>query len=162
MVDLMSLEEQVDKDFALARRRAWMRRLGRRLCGGKGTGKLLSFEETRRGMGACAGVRRGRSTVEVCRIVGSAGRHDWFDEGFMPLREASRERWKRIDRAFRLGVELPPVSLYRLGGSYFVEDGNHRVSVARFHGAGWIDAEITEFRVASRRLPAEPSPFRVR
>jgi hypothetical protein len=27
---------------------------------------------------------------------------------FMPLRDASRERWKRIDRAFRLGIELPP------------------------------------------------------
>ena len=157
MVDLMSLEEGVDRDFVLARRRAWTRRLWRRMRGGKGSGELLSFEETRRRMLAGAGVRRGRGTVEVSRIVGSAGKHDRFDEGFMPLAGASRERWKRIDRAFRLGIELPPVSLYCLGGCYFVEDGNNRVSVARFHGAEWIDAEVTEFGTASGRSPAEPA-----
>ena len=69
----------------------------------------------------------------------------------MPLRALSRERWKRMDRAFRLGHELPPVSLYKLGDYYFVKDGHHRVSVARFHGAEWIDAEITEFRSPADR-----------
>lgn len=157
MVDLMSLEEKVDRDFVLARRRARTRRLWQRLRGERGIGELLSFDETRRRMLACAGVRRGRSTVEVSRIVGSAGKRDRFDEVFMPLSGASRERWKRIDRAFRLGIELPPVSLYRLGGCYFVEDGNNRVSVARYHGAEWIDAEVTEFRTASERSPAEPA-----
>jgi hypothetical protein len=29
------------------------------------------------------------------------------------------------------GEELPPISLYQVGERYFVEDGNHRVSVAR-------------------------------
>jgi hypothetical protein len=38
------------------------------------------------------------------------------------------------------------MSLYELGRAYCVKDGHHRVSVARFHGADWIDAEITEFR----------------
>ena len=53
---------------------------------------------------------------------------------------------------FRLGEELPPVSLYKIGALYFVEDGNHRVSVARYHGVEWVDAEaeVTEFRA---RLP---------
>ena len=123
----------VDRDFTAARRRA-------RLRGNHTTRTLLSFEETRHSAGAFGGVGRGRVTVEVSRIIGSAGKHDWFDEVFMPLRAISRERWKRIDRAFRLGVELPPVILYSLGGSYFVKDGHHRVSVARFHGAEWIDA----------------------
>ena len=98
----------------------------------------------------------------MCRIVGSAWRHDWFDEGFMPLREASRERWKRLDKAFRLGVELPPASLYRFVGSSLRRGRQPGVSVARFHGAGWIDAEIAEFRVASRRSQTEPLPGRVR
>jgi hypothetical protein len=70
---------------------------------------------------------------------------------FMPLARASSEKWKRIDRAFRLGVELPPVSLLELGGDYFVNDGNHRVSVARFHGVEWIDAEVTESKSLSTR-----------
>lgn len=151
MLDLMSLEEQVDREFTIARRRAWMHRFGGWLRGGKGCGVLLPFEETRRAIGASGGVRRGRRTVEVSRIVGSAGKSEQFDERFMPLRGDSPERWKRIDRAFRLGIELPPVSLYKLGGAYFVADGHHRVSVARFHGAEWIDAEVTEFR-SSRLL----------
>lgn len=152
MLDLMSLEEQVDREFAVARRRARMRGLWGRLLGIKGPGTLLSFDERRRSMRAYGGVRRGRVTVELSRILGSAGKHDWFDEGFMPLRSVSRERWKRIDRAFRLGQELPPVSLYDLGGIYFVIDGHHRVSVARFHGAEWIDAEVTEFKSPQDRL----------
>jgi hypothetical protein len=38
------------------------------------------------------------------------------------------------------------VSLYKVGGFYFVLDGHHRVSVASYHGVEWIDAEVTEFR----------------
>ncbi|HET7477999.1 MAG TPA: hypothetical protein VFJ72_00645 [Rubrobacteraceae bacterium] len=145
MVDLMSLGEQVEKDFAVARRRARIHGLGRRLRGGKETRTLLPFDRTRRTMGAVGGIRSGRIPVEISRIVGSAGKYDQFDDEFMPLRAASPERWKRIDRAFRSGAELPPVSLYQMGGAYFVQDGHHRVSVARFHGAEWIDAEVTNF-----------------
>jgi hypothetical protein len=43
------------------------------------------------------------------------------------------------------------VSLLQLGGDYFVIDGNHRVSVARFHGVEWIDAEVNEVRSLGRR-----------
>ena len=75
---------------------------------------------------------------------------------FMPLARASPEKWKRIDRAFRLGVELPPVSLLELGGDYFVIDGNHRVSVARFHRVEWIDAEVTEVKSRSTRRRSRP------
>jgi hypothetical protein len=147
MVDLMSLEEQVDREFTAARRRARMRWFRAKLRRKSGRRTLLSFEERRRSLHAYGGFRRGRTTVEVSRIVGSAGKHDWFDEAFMPLRALSRERWMRIDRAFRRGYELPPVILYKLDDHYFVKDGNHRVSVARFHGAEWIDAEVTEFGI---------------
>jgi hypothetical protein len=47
------------------------------------------------------------------------------------------------------------VSLYRLDDDYFVQDGHHRVSVARFHGSEWIDAEVTEFRSAGARGPGD-------
>ena len=92
--------------------------------------------------------------METSRVVGSVGKHDRFDEGFMPLSGSSSERWKRIDRAFRSGQELPPVTLYRLGEDYFVQDGHHRVSVYRFHGVEWLDAEVTEFRIPNDRLAA--------
>jgi hypothetical protein len=151
VVDLMNLEDQVDLDFTLARRRAKLSRL-KELFLRRGTrSTLLSPQETRRGVPASGSMYRGRRTVEVSRIVGSVGRHQQFDPNFMPLSKASPEKWKRIDRAFRLGVELPPVSLLQLGGDYFVIDGNHRVSVARFHGVEWIDAEVTEVRSLGRR-----------
>jgi hypothetical protein len=162
MVDLMSLEERVDREFTLARRRARMRRLGNLLHRNAGRPTLLSFEETRRKTRPYGGVRRGTTTVELSRVVGSAGKHDWLDAAFMPLRAHSRERWKRMDRAFRLGHELPPVILYKLGGDFYVKDGNHRVSVARFHGADWIDADVTEFRsptIFYRSAHTPPAPL---
>ena len=159
MVELMNLAEQVDREFIAARRRARLHGFGRRVRGLPGTGTLLSFDEERRSKGAYGGFRRGRSTVEISRIVGSAGKHDQFDDAFMPLRRASPDRWKRIDRAYRSGAELPPVSLFSLDENYFVQDGHHRVSVARFHGAEWIDAEVTEFRSSgyTKQATAPPS-----
>src|SRR5829696_2699060 len=74
---------------------------------------------------------------------------------FLPGGKGTRTRWERIDRMFRLGEELPPVSLYKIGALYFVEDGNHRVSVARYHGVEWVDAEaeVTEFRAPIAEKP---------
>ena len=77
---------------------------------------------------------------------------------FLPAKASVGERWKHIDRAFHRGEELPPVSLYDVGGAYFVLDGNHRVSVARYHGVKWIDADVTEFRALSGTpSPVEPT-----
>ncbi len=149
VVDLMNLEDQVDLDFTVARRRARLGRLKTLLRGTRST--LLSSDEIRRIVPASGATYRGRRTIEVSRIVGSVGKHEQFDQNFMPLSKASPEKWKRIDRAFRLGVELPAVSLLQLGGDYFVSDGNHRVSVARFHGVEWIDAEVTESKSLSTR-----------
>ena len=153
VVELMNLEEQVDLDFTVARRRARLGKLKTRLLRqATRRSTLLSPEHLRRsGVPASGAMYRGRRTVEVSRIVGSVGKHEHFDPNFMPHSRASAEKWKRIDRAFRLGVELPPVSLLQLGGDYFVSDGNHRVSVARFHGVEWIDAEVTESKSLSTR-----------
>ena len=63
----------------------------------------------------------------------------------MPAKASVKEIWKRIDRAFHRGEQLPPVSLYKVGGFYFVLDGHDHLSVASYHGAEWADAEVTEF-----------------
>ena len=60
-----------------------------------------------------------------------------------------------MDRAYYRSEELPPVSLYKIGEAYFVEDGNNRVSVARYHGVEMIDAEVVELRA---RKPAVSEP----
>ena len=152
MLGFMGLEEQVDVDFGRARRRAL---LGRLVVLVRGEPRaLLAFDAVRKASAHGAPVfhnrrRLGRGVVDVSKIAGSVGRWREFDRRFMPA-GASAERWKRADRALRRGEELLPISLYKVGERYFVEDGNHRVSVARYHGVEMIEAEITEFRP---RLP---------
>jgi hypothetical protein len=150
MVGYMSLEEQVDADFTRARRRAFLRRLMARLRNGPATDGLPCFEDFRKKLGVVGGNRVGRRVVRVEQIAGSVGRSSEFDQVFLPMKASVGERWKRIDRAFHRGEELPPVSLYKVSDSYFVADGNHRVSVARYHGVEWIDAEVTEFHTSAR------------
>ena len=146
MVAYMSFEEQVDKDFSLARREALLRRIGARLRRrDTPSDGLLCFDDLRKLPGAIGRIYRGIRTVPVAQIGGSVGRCSEFDRDFMPARASSEQRWKRIDRAFHQGEELPFVSLYKVGGFYFVLDGHHRISVARYHAAEWIDAYVTEF-----------------
>lgn len=157
---LMDLNEQTDKDFGRARRKAWLRRLVLRLQGGSVPHDTLpSFDETRGPLRAYNRVRRGRRAVDTAEIVGSVGRSRDFDRSFMPLRASVGERWKRVDLAFHRGEDLPPVILYKLGGAYFVLDGNHRVSVARFHGRQAVEAEVMEFRLTgtTKRDPVRPA-----
>ena len=147
MIKDVSIEEQVDADFTRARYRAFLHRLKARfLRGDPSSTSPLSFEEVRKALGALNKVRIGRRAVPVARIVGSVGRHRDFDRAFLPAKASLGTKWKRIDRAFHRGEELPPVVLYKVGGAYFIEDGNHRVSVARFQGVDWIDAEVVELR----------------
>ncbi len=107
--------------------------------------RLLGFDEVRRAHRARNRLSLGTRAVEVSKIVGSVGRREDFDHGFMPVKESLRSKWKRVDLAFHRGDELPPIRLYKIGSCYFVEDGNHRVSVARYQGVEMIDAEVTEF-----------------
>ena len=151
---LMDLNEQVDWDFGRALRKARLRRLVSRLRGKPAaSGTSPSFEEVRGALRAYNRVRRGIMLVDLEKIVGSVGRSRDFDRCFMPLRGAAGERWKRVDLAFYQDQVLPPVSLYKLGDAYFVEDGNHRISVARYHGIPDVEADVTELwppRVESR------------
>lgn len=53
------------------------------------------------------------------------------------------------------------MSLYKIGDAYFVRDGNHRVSVARYHGVMAIDAEVVELRGQLRTNSAQRTGRRV-
>jgi len=48
---------------------------------------------------------------------------------------------------------LPPIDVYKIGDVYFVQDGNHRVSVARQLGAKSIQGFVTEVQT---RVPISP------
>ena len=156
MIPYMDLNEQVDADFARARRRAHLRAALARIRRERASNRLLCFDDPRRGR-LVAGNRlhRGTRVVEVEEIVGSVGRWRDFDRSFLPARASVGHRWKRIDRAFQRGENLPPVELYEIGDAYFVVDGHHRVSVARYHDVPTVEATVAEFH--PKRL-AGPAP----
>ncbi len=142
----MDPNEQADKDFSRARRRAFLRRLGAYLRRDETSNQLLSFDEVRGALGAVEQSYLGMRVVPVADIVGSVGRHRDFDRAFLPSKPSLGGRWKKIDQAMHRAEELPPVSLYKIGDAYFVRDGNHRVSVAHQQGIEMIDAEVVELR----------------
>jgi hypothetical protein len=148
----MDPHEQSDKDFSRARRRAFLRRIGAYLRRDPGSNQLLSFDEVKGALGAVSQVYLGLREVPVSKIVGSVGRHRDFDRAFLPSKPDLGTRWRRIDEIMHRAEELPPVSLYKIGDAYFVQDGNHRVSVARQQGVEMIDAEVIELR---SRVPVD-------
>ena len=142
--------ERAGRDFAGASRKAFLRRVGALLLRrDPGSGELLSFERVRGELGAARQADLGMQSVPVSKIVGSVGRHGDFGGAFLPKEGHLRERWQRINRMVRQSGAFPPVSLYKIGDSYFVVDGNHRVSVASYHGIERIDAQVIEFRGTS-------------
>ncbi|MDK2962766.1 MAG: hypothetical protein PWQ29_160 [Verrucomicrobiota bacterium] len=95
----------------------------------------------------------GIKAIPVNKIVGSEGRYLDFNKAFLPKRWVLKERWKNIDKAHMQMISLPSINVYKVGDSYFVRDGNHRVSVARMHGIAYIDAEVIEL---SSEITPEP------
>jgi len=156
MIPYMDLNEQVDADFTRARRRARLRALVARIRREHTSNRLLSFDDVRREHAANNRLHRGTRVVEVDQIVGSVGRWREFDRSFLPARASGGKRWKRIDRAFQRGEDLPPVELYQIGDAYFVVDGHHRVSVARYHDVPTVEAAVAEFypKRPAARAPA--------
>jgi uncharacterized ParB-like nuclease family protein len=106
---------------------------------------LLSFEDVRTGLHLRQKFDRGLQEIPLDRIRGSVGRYNDFTSAFLPRKEHMRERWERVDMAMRAG-KTPPIDVYQVGESYFVIDGNHRVSIARQRGLENIEAYVSEFQ----------------
>ena len=137
-----SIEKMAAADFEQALRKAtwrnWFSWLTRK------SNDLLPLARIRQCLGFKGQHDLGLQTVPMDRIVGSQGRSGDFDRAFFPRQSRTRTRWVRIDTAYYQDVPLPPVDLVKIDEMYFVEDGNHRVSVARMRGQQFIDAFVTE------------------
>jgi uncharacterized ParB-like nuclease family protein len=105
---------------------------------------LLSFEKVRSGLRLGQKFERGLQEIPLDRIRGSVGRYDDFSTACLPRKRHLRQRRERVDVAMRAG-KTPPIEVYQVGESYFVLDGNHRVSVARQLGLETIEAYVCEF-----------------
>ncbi|MCB0180150.1 MAG: hypothetical protein KDI62_18095 [Anaerolineae bacterium] len=117
---------------------------------------LLSLEQVRANKVITSRHSVGTRVVEISQIRGSSGRPNDFDIGFNPVQVHTEGRWLNIAKAYLTGVILPPVKLVQLGDTYFVQDGHHRVSVAKALGQIDIDAEVTVWDYVEPVQPCAP------
>jgi len=130
------------EDFSKARKKARMQELLSTLRWKNN--ELLSFYDVTKLLRPRLETYRGHMAIPIKDIIGSEGRYHDFTLAFYPRKEILRSRWQSIDEAHLQQVNLPPISVYKLGNYYFVRDGNHRVSVAKMQGVEFIDAEVVE------------------
>jgi hypothetical protein len=142
--------------YAHARSQAWRGQLRSVLT--RHPSDLLSLAEM--DASSTVGTRRyaGIQKVPINHIRGSQGRAQDFDRDFYPLQNHNKDRWLSVAGARQRGKSLPPVDLIQVGSIYFVQDGHHRISVARALGQQDIEAEVTVWQVTGP-LPWEtPQP----
>ena len=143
--------QDAQSDFSKARRGQKMRALIAKV---KGGGRPILFLDEVTGALGRTGVRRlGLRSIPIDSIVGTVDRGHGFDGEFRPTTKRVRTRWERIAGATRRGESFPPIDAFRVGTVHFVEDGHHRVSVARQLGHEVIEARVTE--IQTRVPPSE-------
>jgi hypothetical protein len=143
MVDtLYSAREQATHDYEWRVSHGLMRRLFKMMR--RQTNKLLSYETVMENLTISGQHDAGIKVIHVKQIVGSVGRTNDFDREFYPLDDKSRDRWVNVAGAMYSGKALPPVDVYQIHDSYFVIDGNHRISVMRHNGQEYVEAHVIE------------------
>jgi hypothetical protein len=85
----------------------------------------------------------GAQAVDVMAIGGSVNKSNDFDSHFNPLSDHIEQRWSKVATAMMNGIDLPPIDLILVKGTYYVVDGHHRISVARMLGMRYLDALVT-------------------
>lgn len=109
--------------------------------------KLIAFDEVYDQQMLKSQHELGTCIVPIDRIVGSMGQCTNFDRAFYPSKSTTRDRWTSIARAYYETIALPLVELYKVGEAYFVNDGHHRISVARARGQRFIKAAVIEIEL---------------
>jgi len=137
--------EQARTEWAKARRKArWLRVLDN--LEGDPTNGLLDFRVVAQRLNLKHAIYRGLHNIPLDQIVGSVGRYQDFSRAFLPTDDSIRDRWERIATLYLdpTSPGVPPIEVYKVGTSYFVKDGNHRVSVARQLEMEDIEAYVWE------------------
>jgi hypothetical protein len=136
---------QARQEWDQARRKAFWVSIFNQL-GGKSM-DLLDFNEVSQRLRLKTAMYRGVQTIPLNKIVGSVGRYNDFNSAFLPRKKAIGARWQAVAALYLnpSGKGIPPIEVYKVGDSYFVRDGNHRVSVSRQLKLKEIEAHIWEY-----------------
>lgn len=130
---------------------AWLRQMTKRVRLPRGVpdaATLLRLDEALDALGRCPhqprDLRREQAeAVPVRSVVGTMARAEDFDRLFRPLNPDVRRRRQRLARSTdQASAPLSPLSLIRVGEMYFVDDGHHRISIARARGQIAVDARV--------------------
>lgn len=141
--------QDAQSDFNRARRRQVASRLSARLRRvPDDIDLILPYDEVLAALGQVSERRLGQQVVEVGSIAGTVDPTRDFDRRFRPTSTRVRRRWEGVAKAMRRGESMPPIKVRRVGDLHFVEDGRHRVSVAREQGLETLDAYVTEIVTA--------------
>jgi hypothetical protein len=135
---------QAIEDFHQARRKAVIDKLTANLTGRPA--EMLPFEAIRSDLRQQNPFYRGVHEISLDLIVGSVGRYREFTRRFLPLDDSLGERWANVN-VLAGTIGWPPIDAYLVGGVYFANDGNHRVSVARYLELPTIEAHVWEYPV---------------
>jgi hypothetical protein len=116
---------------------------------------LRSFDEVVKALNLNEIVDLGVRDILIKNITGSMGRERDFTRHFLPRssNQNSKERWRKIYTLAATGAGFPPVELYQVGQQYFVKDGHHRISVAKYLQWDTIQAHVVEVLPSNFSLP---------
>lgn len=138
IVSLQSAGDCFDRLYARARLASvWNRLAGR-------PGTLLSFEAERLQLLGVSSRDNGVREIPVRAILGSLSQAEKYDRQFRPRDPGLQSRWVNV---YVLGESLgwKPIVVHQVGEVYYVEDGHHRVSVARHTGLQYIEARVIDY-----------------
>jgi nucleotide-binding universal stress UspA family protein len=142
MSEPLELNSTALHDFQSARRKAELQGIMALLTGR--SSELLSYDEVRKKLRAVEANTQKLEVIPLDAIIGSVGRYSDFNRLFQPLNDSDAPRWTGVSKAISGLRGVPPIEVYRIGETYFVKDGNHRVSVARQLGFKTIEAYVTD------------------
>jgi len=92
----------------------------------------------------------GVKEIRVDQIIGTLNRFSDFDHEFRPVKKHLINRW--VDTFISLHHdEWSPILVHKIGEQYYVEDGHHRVSVARSVGMVFMEAKIWEYSTIQKQ-----------
>lgn len=93
--------------------------------------------------------------IRVNEITGTLNRRSDFDDKFRPLGKHMLNRW--VNTFISLERDgWSPIVVHKVEGEYYVEDGHHRVSVARFIGMVYIEAVVWEYSTDTPKVKGCP------
>jgi hypothetical protein len=155
--NLAYARREARRNFSDLVQQGWRRQLWSKVTGRPKT--LLNLHEVHATQQVRSRSHAGVRMAPIARIQGSEGRCADFDADFRPLKELSEARWISIACARQADVPLPLVELIQVDDIYFVRDGHHRISVARWLGQQEIEAEVTVWhcRAIAADLPSQTS-----